>query len=123
MTKQGIQLSIDVVGTGYSSLAYLHAIPASTVKVSREFLNQTENNTVTLECIHKLLKSLNMDSLIKGIETVYQSQLLQSIGYNLQQGYFHGRPKPMVYYLSDFLLTDTKYLCAQRKRGSRYCHQ
>jgi diguanylate cyclase (GGDEF)-like protein len=102
MTKQGIKLSIDDFGTGYSSLAYLHAIPASTVKVDRAFLNQTENNTVTLECIQKLVKSLNMDSLIEGIETVYQSELLQSLGYNLQQGYFHGRPKPLDYYLSDY---------------------
>jgi diguanylate cyclase (GGDEF)-like protein len=101
MMKQGIQLSIDDFGTGYSSLAYLHAIPASTVKVDKAFLNQTENNTVTLECIQKLVKSLNMDSLIEGIETVYQSELLQSLGYNLQQGYFHGRPKPLDYYLSD----------------------
>lgn len=48
MTKQGIKSSIDDFVAGYSSLAYLHAIPSSVVKVNRVFLNQTENNTVTL---------------------------------------------------------------------------
>ena len=90
-----------IFGTGYSSLAYLHAIPASIVKVDKAFLDQTENNTLTLECIQKLVNSLNMDSLIEGIETAYQSKLLQNLGYNLQQGYFHGRPQPLDYYLSE----------------------
>ena len=90
MTKGGIRLSIDDFGTGYSSLAYLHAIPASVVKVDKAFLNQTENNTVTLECIHTLVSSLNMNSLIEGIETQEQSLLLQRLGFNLQQGYYHG---------------------------------
>jgi diguanylate cyclase (GGDEF)-like protein len=103
MTKQGIKLSIDDFGTGYYSLAYLHAIPASVVKVDRAFLNQTENNTVTLECIQTLLSSLNMKSLIEGIETKGQASLLHSLGFNLQQGYFHGRPEPLDYYLSEFL--------------------
>jgi EAL domain-containing protein (putative c-di-GMP-specific phosphodiesterase class I) len=88
-------------GTGYSSLAYLHAIPASVVKVDRAFLNQTENNTATLECIQKLVSSLNMNSLIEGIETQRQAELLQNLGFNLQQGYFHGRPQPLDYYLSE----------------------
>ncbi len=101
MTKGGIHLSIDDFGTGYSSLAYLHAIPASVVKVDRAFLNQTENNTVTLECIHTLVSSLNMNSLIEGIETQEQSLLLQKLGFNLQQGYYHGRPQPLDYYLCD----------------------
>jgi diguanylate cyclase (GGDEF)-like protein len=100
MTKGGIRLSIDDFGTGYSSLAYLHAIPASVVKVDKAFLNQTENNTVTLECIHTLVSSLNMNSLIEGIETQEQSLLLQRLGFNLQQGYYHGRPQPLDYYLS-----------------------
>lgn len=100
MTRNGIKLSIDDFGTGYSSLAYLHEIPASVVKVDRAFLNKTENNTVTLECIKTLVTSLNMRSLIEGIETQHQSQLLQSLGFSLQQGYFHGRPQPLDYYLS-----------------------
>jgi diguanylate cyclase (GGDEF)-like protein len=100
LTKQGIQLSIDDFGTGYSSLAYLHAIPASIVKVDRAFLKQTENNTVTLECIQTLVRSLNMESLIEGIETRSQAMLLQCLGFNLQQGYFHGRPQPLDYYLT-----------------------
>jgi diguanylate cyclase (GGDEF)-like protein len=115
MTKQGIKLSIDDFGTGYSSLAYLHAIPASIVKVDKAFLDQTENNTVTLECIQKLVNSLNMDSLIEGIETAYQSKLLQSLGYNLQQGYFHGRPQPMDHYLSESFTQKHLKLSTPRK--------
>ncbi|WP_199271693.1 bifunctional diguanylate cyclase/phosphodiesterase [Paraglaciecola sp. L3A3] len=98
LIESGITLSIDDFGTGYSSLAYLHAIPASVVKVDKAFLNQVDNNTSTLECIKTLVSSLKMKSLIEGIETEYQAQLLQKLGYNLQQGYFHGRPQPMDYY-------------------------
>ena len=69
--------------------------------MDRAFLNQTENNTATLECIQKLVSSLNMNSLIEGIETQRQAELLQNLGFNLQQGYFHGRPQPLDYYLSE----------------------
>lgn len=100
MTEHGIKLSIDDFGTGYSSLAYLHAIPASIVKVDRAFLEKIHNNTITLECIHTLVNSLNMQSLIEGIETAEQAKLLSELGFKLQQGYFHGRPQPLDYYLS-----------------------
>lgn len=102
MTKQDIKLSIDGFGTGYSCLAYLYAIPASIVKVDQEFLNQTEYNTVTLECIHTSLSTMNLHSLIEATETQRQSQLLQRLGFYLQQGYYHGRPQPLDYYLSEY---------------------
>ena len=57
-----------------------------------------EHNTVVLECIHCLISSLNMGDLIEGIETQEQATLLASLGYHLQQGYFHGRPQPLSYY-------------------------
>lgn len=99
LIDNGIKVSIDDFGTGYSSLAYLHNIPASIVKIDKSFLDSTEHNTITLECIHRLVTSLNMECLIEGIETQQQANLLKSIGYNLQQGYFHGKPKPIEYYL------------------------
>lgn len=42
-----------------------------------------------------------MKSLIEGIETNSQASLLYSLGLNLQQGYLHGRPKPLDYYLCE----------------------
>jgi len=105
-----IRLSIDDFGTGYSSLAYLHNIPASTVKVDKSFLDNMfldnmKLNTVTLECIHRLVNALNMDSLIEGVETEEQSEVLKSLGYFLQQGYLHGRPQPIEYYIESAIVS------------------
>ncbi|MEL0629822.1 putative bifunctional diguanylate cyclase/phosphodiesterase [Psychromonas aquatilis] len=94
-----IKLHIDDFGTGYSSLAYLHQLPASTVKVDKAFLNYIEANTTTLEYIQKLISTLSMRALIEGIETKQQAETLKGIGYTLQQGYYHGKPKPIEYYL------------------------
>jgi len=98
LVNNKVQVNIDDFGTGYSSLAYLHVIPASVVKVDKSFLENMKKNTVVLECIQRLVDSLNMESLIEGVETKDQSILLASLGYNLQQGYFHGRPQPIGYY-------------------------
>lgn len=94
----GIQLNIDDFGTGFSSLAYLDTIPASIVKVDRSFLQRSKQSTVTLEFMHTMFNKLKMNSLIEGVETEEQSQLMAKIGFVLQQGYFHGRPKPLSYY-------------------------
>ena len=100
LTDNKLKLKIDDFGTGYSSLAYLHIIPASVVKVDKSFLENMQCNTVVLECIQRLVGSLEMKSLIEGIETEEQAILLKSLGYDLQQGYFHGRPQPLEYYIN-----------------------
>lgn len=99
-----IKISIDDFGTGFSSLAYLYNIPATTVKVDKSFLESIATNTVILECIHRLVTALDMESLIEGIETEEQAKILFSLGFNIQQGYFHGRPKPIEYYLHTYPL-------------------
>lgn len=95
ITDLGIQLSIDDFGTGYSSLAYLHNINASIVKIDKAFLSQTSGSEVTLSAINNLVKSMNMTTLIEGVETQANADLCKTIGINLHQGYFYSRPKPI----------------------------
>lgn len=99
LINNNIKVNIDDFGTGFSSLAYLHDIPASIVKVDKTFLKHVDVSTTTLECIHKLINELSMGTLIEGIETKEHAVILQKLGYNLQQGYFHGRPQAIDYYI------------------------
>ena len=99
MSENGINLSIDDFGTGFSSLAYLHQIPAKVVKIDRSFTARLTQSSATITSIHYLLKSLQLVTLVEGVESHEQSELLQMIGINLQQGYALGRPQPISYYV------------------------
>lgn len=101
LEKQGFHIHIDDFGTGYSSLAYLHTIPAKVIKVDRSFLNQEQTAITTLDFMHKMFKDLSFKSLMEGVETEEQARQLQKIGFEYQQGYFHGRPQPLEYYIKD----------------------
>lgn len=100
LIDNGIKVNIDDFGTGYSSLAYLHDIPATTVKVDKSFLTNIDVNITTLSCIHQLISGLSMNTLIEGIETEDQANRLKKLGYNLQQGYYHGRPQSIEFYFN-----------------------
>lgn len=97
---KGMKISIDDFGTGFSSLAYLHEIPAATVKIDRSFIQRIENSGETLLHIHRLIKSLNIQTLAEGVETEQQRDLLKSFGINLHQGYLHGRPQALSDYVA-----------------------
>jgi len=99
LTSLGISLAIDDFGTGYSSLAYLHQIPANIVKIDRSFTSRIEQSAVTVASIHNMLKSLDIKTLIEGVETQAQSDQLKAMGIQLQQGYHLAKPEPLSYYL------------------------
>jgi diguanylate cyclase (GGDEF)-like protein len=98
VTREGYTLHIDDFGTGYSSLAYLHKIPASVVKVDRSFVNDDKELKNTLKFMQAMLTELKFKSLIEGVETEEQALALTNLGFDYQQGYFHGRPQPLSYY-------------------------
>jgi diguanylate cyclase (GGDEF)-like protein len=89
----GINISIDDFGTGYSSLAYLHNIKASSVKIDRGFISASGNSVETLGAIHNLVVSLNMVSIVEGIETEEQANIASKAGITLHQGYWYARPQ------------------------------
>jgi EAL domain-containing protein (putative c-di-GMP-specific phosphodiesterase class I) len=91
----GIRLAVDDYGTGYSSLAYLHDLPVSYLKIDRVFTGRMleDNRTAvivasTIDMAHRL----KLEVVAEGVETVEQLEWLQAHGCDLLQGYHLGRP-------------------------------
>ena len=92
LIKQGFSIAIDDFGTGFSSLAYLHSIPAEWVKLDREFVNQLQQGSETILAIQQLVNRLGMKMIVEGIETKLQLQQLNEAGVHLMQGFQLARP-------------------------------
>jgi EAL domain-containing protein (putative c-di-GMP-specific phosphodiesterase class I) len=93
----GIQLSIDDFGTGYSSLSYLHRFPINTLKVDRSFVNSMEDGSENGEIVRTVIalaKTLRLNVVAEGIETIHQLHQLRILGCEYGQGYLFSRPVP-----------------------------
>ncbi|MBS1794769.1 MAG: EAL domain-containing protein [Acidobacteria bacterium] len=94
----GLQISIDDFGTGYSSLSYLHRFPIDTLKVDRSFVSTMEDGSENGEIVRTIIalaKTLNLDVVAEGIETIHQLHQLRILGCEYGQGYLFSRPVPL----------------------------
>ncbi|MEA5628357.1 EAL domain-containing protein [Nostoc sp. UHCC 0251] len=90
-----IQISIDDFGSGYSSLNYLHRLPADNLKIDRSFVSQMQEgnrNYQVVSTIIALSNQLGLGVIAEGIETLQQLQWLQQLGCELGQGYVFSKP-------------------------------
>ena len=91
----GISLAIDDFGTGYSSLSYLKRLPIDTLKIDRAFIMElpdNEEDEAITKAIIALGKSLNLNLIAEGVETVEQKNFLIEHGCDWIQGYYYARP-------------------------------
>jgi diguanylate cyclase (GGDEF)-like protein/PAS domain S-box-containing protein len=95
LKKLGVRLSIDDFGTGYSSLIYLKKFPVDTLKVDRAFISEVTTSrhsaAITLAII-TLAKSLELEVVAEGIETIEQAEMIFEQGCHLMQGYLFAKP-------------------------------
>jgi diguanylate cyclase (GGDEF)-like protein/PAS domain S-box-containing protein len=95
LRKMGVKLSIDDFGTGYSSLIYLKKFPIDTLKIDRAFVNEIttarHSAAITLAII-TLARSLELEVVAEGIETVEQAETIFEQGCQLMQGYLFAKP-------------------------------
>lgn len=93
----GSTLSIDDFGTGYSSLAYLSRFPIDELKIDRAFVsNMTRNkeDEAIVRTIILLGHSLRLQIVAEGVETSQDVAMLDEMGCDVSQGYYHARPLP-----------------------------
>lgn len=93
----GVKVAIDDFGTGYSSMAYLKWLPASILKVDRSFVQNVPESAAdcrVLKAIIVLAKSLDLDVIVEGVETIEQARLCCQYGADMFQGYLFSKPLP-----------------------------
>lgn len=101
LSREGIRISIDDYGTGYSSLQYLDRLPVSALKLDRIFINKlglaNGNGHARYNLVEhtiQLAHSLDMTVVAEGVETAEISDMLRDMGCELAQGYHFSRPLP-----------------------------
>jgi diguanylate cyclase (GGDEF)-like protein len=96
LRRLGVRFAIDDFGTGYSSLNHLRTLPVDCVKIDRSFIKDLEqgdgSSTTLVRGIIGLAHNLELQVVAEGVETQEQLTLLQSMGCDINQGFFLHRP-------------------------------
>ena len=97
LKQQGFRFSIDDYGTGYSNMTSLFSLGVDIIKLDKSILWNAEKSElgmtllVTLiEMVHKMERR----SLMEGVETEAQINILKKLGCNYLQGYYFSKPMP-----------------------------
>jgi EAL domain-containing protein (putative c-di-GMP-specific phosphodiesterase class I) len=97
LRRLGVRLSIDDYGTGYSSLAYLRALPVDELKLDRSFarnLTSDEKAAAIVRSTLQLSLDLGMSMVVEGVEDAATLAALRAWGCDVAQGYHIARPMP-----------------------------
>jgi diguanylate cyclase (GGDEF)-like protein len=94
---QGVELSVDDYGTGFSSLAYLRDLPVNELKLDRAFLaaaGEDDRAVAIIRSTVDLAHALDMRIVAEGVETDANLALIAGMGCDTAQGFLLGRPAP-----------------------------
>ena len=97
LKEEGVRLSIDDFGAGYSSLGIFEQIPASVIKLDRSFLLNKEDRDRQVKIMRGIVKlgtELEAQIVCEGVESETDIDLMKEIGAYVAQGYFYSRPVP-----------------------------
>lgn len=95
LREHGVQIALDDFGTGYSSMSYLKRLPINCIKVDQSFIRGVQHdkdNLAIVKAIISLAKNLGFSVTAEGVETLYQAQILKSLGCDMLQGYYFSKP-------------------------------
>ncbi|MFT4517702.1 MAG: diguanylate cyclase (GGDEF)-like protein [Halioglobus sp.] len=93
----GVQLSLDDFGTGYSSLSYLSRFPLDELKIDRSFVidfDKSQADASLIIAIISMAKSMRLNLVAEGVETLEQYRFLRQSGASVIQGYLFSKPVP-----------------------------
>ncbi|KGX89421.1 hypothetical protein N781_09220 [Pontibacillus halophilus JSM 076056 = DSM 19796] len=101
----GMEVALDDVGAGFSTLERLSLLTPQLVKIDRSFItdcHQDESKQQFLKEVIDIANQLEISVLGEGIETKEEYEWLKQLGVHYAQGYYIGKPSP---YLMEAIAT------------------
>ena len=96
LRRLGVHLSVDDLGTGQASLAYLKRLPVHEVKIDRSFVTHLlddPSDHAIVQALVPLVHQLEMTVVAEGVEDERTWQRLVELGADSGQGYWICRPQ------------------------------
>jgi diguanylate cyclase (GGDEF)-like protein len=97
LKKEGITISIDDFGTGFSSLSYLKRLPIDALKIDQSFVRDLTTDpadAALVMAIVTLAHNLRLRVIAEGVETEEQLRFLHLLRCDEVQGYLFSKPLP-----------------------------
>jgi len=91
----GVRVAVDDYGTGYSSLAYLHRLPVTELKIDRSFITDVvtdQSNAIIVRSSIKMAHSLGLSVIAEGVEDELTCAVLADADCDAVQGYYLSSP-------------------------------
>lgn len=97
LKTQGFTLSMDDFGTGYSTMTMLKNQPVDEIKIDKGFMDDIQNDKsrIVVKNTINMLKELDMDVIVEGVEDQKQQDFLIECGCKNAQGFYYYRPMPV----------------------------
>ena len=95
----GCRFALDDFGSGMSSFAYLKHLPVDVLKIDGTFVKDIAEDSIDLamvEAINKVGHAMGMQTIAEFVESEEILIRLQALGVDYAQGYYIGRPKPIL---------------------------
>ncbi|EPY2274873.1 EAL domain-containing protein [Clostridium sporogenes] len=106
LKKHGIKISLDDFGTGYSSLSYVTKLPIDNIKIDKSIIKNIHKDNKSLQIVKSIIlmsKSLDINIIAEGVETIDQLEILQELGCDFIQGFYISEPLPIETFESNFI--------------------
>jgi diguanylate cyclase (GGDEF)-like protein len=97
LKKIGVNISMDSLAAGFSSLDYLKKLSFDTLKIDRSFvkkLTQSNQDIAIVSALISLGRGFNLKIVAEGVETKQQIELLRRLKCDRMQGFWFSRPLP-----------------------------
>ncbi|MES2205693.1 MAG: EAL domain-containing protein [Pseudomonadota bacterium] len=95
LVSMGVRIALDNFGVGFSPLSHLRDFPLNVLKIDQTFLRDAEspkNGVDFLKAVILMAKSRQLITVLEGVETQEQAELVKAVGGDSLQGYLYSKP-------------------------------